>query len=173
MNIHPNPVVQKRRWLILPVLCISLFMVVVDNLIINVALPTLSRELGASTSGLQWIVDSYALVFACLLLAFGALGDRLGRKGVIQFGMVAFVACSVWASFADSTGALIAARGAMGIGAAAIFPATLAIVIDVFRDPVERAKAIGVCLQFREWPSHSARSVVEFYLNISIGVRCS
>ena len=144
MNIHPNPVVQKRRWLILSVLCISLFMVVVDNLIINVALPTLSTELGASTSGLQWIVDSYALVFACLLLAFGALGDRLGRKGVIQFGMVAFVACSVWASFATTTGALIMARGAMGIGAAAIFPATLAIVIDVFRDPIERAKAIGV-----------------------------
>ncbi|MCX6530690.1 MAG: DHA2 family efflux MFS transporter permease subunit [Actinobacteria bacterium] len=144
MNIHPNPVVQKRRWLILPVLCISLFMVVVDNLIINVALPTLSRELGASTSGLQWIVDSYSLVFACLLLAFGALGDRLGRKGVMQFGMVAFVACSVWASFAQSTSSLIIARGAMGVGAAAIFPATLAIVIDIFRDPIERAKAIGV-----------------------------
>ncbi len=111
MNIHPNPIVQKRRWLILPVLCISLFMVVVDNLIINVALPTLSRELGASTSGLQWIVDSYSLVFACLLLAFGALGDRLGRKGVMQFGMVAFVACSVWASFAQSTSSLIIARG--------------------------------------------------------------
>jgi EmrB/QacA subfamily drug resistance transporter len=144
MNIHPNPQVQSRRWLILPVLCISLFMVVVDNLIINVALPTLSTELGASTSGLQWIVDSYALVFACLLLAFGALGDRLGRKGLIQFGMVAFVGCSVWASFAQSTSSLIIARGAMGIGAAAIFPATLAIIIDIFRDPVERAKAIGV-----------------------------
>ena len=103
MNVHPNPQVQARRWLVLPVLCISLFMVVVDNLIINVALPTLSTELGASTSGLQWIVDSYALVFACLLLAFGALGDKLGRKGLIQFGMVAFVGCSVWASFAQST----------------------------------------------------------------------
>ena len=144
MNIHPNPQVQARRWLVLPVLCISLFMVVVDNLIINVALPTLSTELGASTSGLQWIVDSYALVFACLLLAFGALGDKLGRKGLIQFGMVAFVGCSVWASFAQSTSSLIIARGAMGIGAAAIFPATLAIIIDIFRDPIERAKAIGV-----------------------------
>ncbi|NDC45336.1 MAG: MFS transporter [Actinobacteria bacterium] len=70
----------QRRWKILLILCISLFMVVVDNLIINVALPTLSRELGASTSGLQWIVDSYALVFACLLLAFGGLGDRFGRR---------------------------------------------------------------------------------------------
>ena len=119
-------------------------MVVVDNLIINVALPTLSRELGASTSGLQWIVDSYALVFACLLLAFGGLGDRFGRKGAIQIGLIAFMACSVWASFATSTATLIIARGAMGVGAAAVFPATLAILIDVFRDPIERAKAIGV-----------------------------
>ena len=136
--------VYQRRWIILLVLCLSVFMVVVDNLIINVALPTLSRELGATTSGLQWIVDSYALVFACLLLAFGGLGDRFGRKGAIQIGMVAFVLFSVWASFATSTASLIIARGAMGIGAAAIFPATLAIVIDVFRDPIERAKAIGV-----------------------------
>ena len=134
----------QRRWKILLILCISLFMVVVDNLIINVALPTLSRELGASTSGLQWIVDSYALVFACLLLAFGGLGDRFGRKGAMQIGLVVFAACSAWASFADTTGQLIIARGAMGVGAAAVFPATLAILIDVFRDPVERAKAIGV-----------------------------
>ena len=144
MNTHPDQKIHSRRWIILMVLCISLFMVVVDNLIINVALPTLSRELGASTSGLQWIVDSYALVFACLLLAFGGLGDRFGRKGAIQIGMVAFIGCSIWASFATSTATLIIARGAMGIGAAAIFPATLAILIDVFRDPVERAKAIGV-----------------------------
>jgi EmrB/QacA subfamily drug resistance transporter len=144
MNTHPDIKVHERRWIILLVLCISLFMVVVDNLIINVALPTLSRELGASTSGLQWIVDSYALVFSCLLLAFGGLGDRFGRKGAIQVGLVAFMACSVWASFATSTATLIIARGAMGIGAAAVFPATLAILIDVFRDPIERAKAIGV-----------------------------
>jgi EmrB/QacA subfamily drug resistance transporter len=79
-----------------------------------------------------------------LLLAFGGLGDRFGRKGAMQVGLVAFMACSVWASFATSTATLIIARGAMGIGAAAVFPATLAILIDVFRDPIERAKAIGV-----------------------------
>jgi EmrB/QacA subfamily drug resistance transporter len=83
-------------------------------------------------------------VFSCLLLAFGGLGDRFGRKGAIQVGLVAFMACSVWASFATTTTSLILARGAMGIGAAAVFPATLAILIDVFRDPIERAKAIGV-----------------------------
>jgi DHA2 family multidrug resistance protein-like MFS transporter len=83
-------------------------------------------------------------VFSCLLLAFGGLGDRFGRKGAMQVGLVAFMACSVWASFATTTTSLILARGAMGIGAAAVFPATLAILIDVFRDPIERAKAIGV-----------------------------
>ena len=144
MNTELDPKIHARRWMIMLVLCISLFMVVVDNLIINVALPTLSRELGASTSGLQWIVDSYSLIFACLLLAFGGLGDRFGRKGAIQIGLIGFVGCSVWASFATSTSSLIIARGAMGIGAAAVFPATLAIIIDVFRDPIERAKAIGI-----------------------------
>jgi EmrB/QacA subfamily drug resistance transporter len=77
-------------------------------------------------------------------LAFGGIGDRFGRKGAMQVGLVVFMACSVWASFATSTATLIIARGAMGIGAAAVFPATLAILIDVFRDPIERAKAIGV-----------------------------
>jgi EmrB/QacA subfamily drug resistance transporter len=79
-----------------------------------------------------------------LLLAFGGIGDRFGRKGAMQVGLVVFMACSVWASFATSTATLIIARGTMGIGAAAVFPATLAILIDVFRDPIERAKAIGV-----------------------------
>ena len=141
---HPNPAVHARRWWILTILCISIFLVVVDNLIINVAIPTLARELDASTSGLQWIVDSYALVFAGLLLACGGLGDRFGRKLVMQIGMVLFGAFSAWAAFTDTTGSLITARSLMGIGSALVFPSTLAILIDVFRDPVERAKAIGV-----------------------------
>jgi len=86
--VHPDPKVQQRRWWILAILSISVFLVVVDNLIINVAIPTLARELEATTSGLQWIVDSYALVFAGLLLACGGLGDRFGRKIVMQIGMV-------------------------------------------------------------------------------------
>jgi EmrB/QacA subfamily drug resistance transporter len=141
---HPDPAVQRRRWWILVILSLSVFLVVVDNLIINVAIPTLARELGATTSGLQWIVDSYALVFAGLLLACGGLGDRFGRKRVMQIGMFLFGAFSAWAAFTDSTGELIAARGLMGVGAALVFPGTLAILIDVFRDPTERAKAIGV-----------------------------
>jgi EmrB/QacA subfamily drug resistance transporter len=140
---HP-PAPHDNRWVILPVLCLSLFLVVVDNTIVNVALPTLSRELDASTSELQWIVDAYSLVFAGLLLAAGNLGDRLGRKGALQVGLVLFAATSLAASFVGSAPALIAARAAMGIGAALVFPATLAILTNVFTDPVERAKAIGI-----------------------------
>lgn len=144
---HSSPAMAKayeRRWWVMLVLSISLFMVVVDNLIVNVALPTLQRELSATTSGLQWIVDSYALVFSCLLLAGGGLGDRLGRKRALQVGLLLFVIFSTLAAFADSTTSLIVWRGAMGIGAALVFPATLAIITNLFIDPVERAKAIGL-----------------------------
>ena len=136
-------VIHRRRWLILAVLSVSVFLVVVDNTIVNVALPTLNRELGASVSELQWIVDAYSLVFAGLLLAAGGLGDRLGRKGAMQVGLVIFGVTSALGAFATNSGQLIAARGAMGIGAALIFPATLAILTNVFTEPTERAKAIG------------------------------
>jgi EmrB/QacA subfamily drug resistance transporter len=136
---HPDP----RRWAVLAVLCLSVFLVVVDNTIVNVALPTFARELGASTSQLQWIVDAYALVFAGLLLAGGSLGDRVGRKGTMQVGLVLFALTSLAAALASTAGQLIAARAAMGIGAALVFPATLAILTNVFTDPTERAKAIG------------------------------
>ena len=135
---------HPRRWAILPILCLSLFLVVVDNTIVNVALPTLSRDLQATTSQLQWIVDAYSLVFAGLLLAAGSLGDRFGRKGALQLGLVLFAGTSILASFATTASQLIAARAAMGIGAALVFPATLAILTNVFVDPVERAKAIGL-----------------------------
>jgi EmrB/QacA subfamily drug resistance transporter len=136
--------VHRRRWAILAILSLSVFLVVVDNTIVNVALPTLSRELGATTSELQWIVDAYSLVFAGLLLVGGSLGDRLGRKGALQIGLVAFGLTSVLAALSDSPAQLIAARGAMGVGAALVFPATLAILTNVFTDPGERAKAIGM-----------------------------
>jgi EmrB/QacA subfamily drug resistance transporter len=136
--------IHRRRWAILGVLVTSVFLVVVDNTIVNVALPTLSRELGATTSQLQWIVDAYALVFAGLLLAFGSLGDRYGRKGAMQIGLVLFGATSIWAAFSGTAEGLIAARAAMGVGAALVFPATLAILSNVFTDPSERAKAIGI-----------------------------
>lgn len=139
-----HSIAYERRWWVLLVLSASVFMVVVDNLIINVALPTLQRELDASTTSLQWIVDSYALVFAGLLLAGGGIGDRLGRKRSMQAGLVLFAVFSAFGAFAGSSNELIAWRGAMGIGAALIFPATLAIITNLFIDPVERAKAIGI-----------------------------
>ena len=87
----PDPAADRRRWGILAILCLSVFLIVLDNTIINVALPSLNRELGATTSQLQWIVDAYTLVFAGLLLAAGSLGDRLGRKGALQIGLVLFL----------------------------------------------------------------------------------
>ncbi|MGA0878021.1 MAG: MFS transporter, partial [Ilumatobacteraceae bacterium] len=134
----------ERRWWVMVILSASVFLVVVDNLIVNVALPTLQRELDASVTSLQWIVDAYALVFACLLLAGGGIGDRLGRKRSLQVGLVLFAIFSGLAAFAGSVQSLIIWRGAMGIGAALVFPATLAIITNLFVDPIERAKAIGL-----------------------------
>ncbi len=135
---------NPRRWQILAVLCVSLFVIVMDNTIVNVALPTLARELEAGTSSLQWIVDAYTLVFAGLLLAAGGLGDRFGRKGALLAGLLLFGAFSAAGAFASNSGQLIAARGLMGVGAALIFPTTLAIVVNVFTEPRERAAAIGI-----------------------------
>jgi EmrB/QacA subfamily drug resistance transporter len=135
---------NPARWWVLGILCLSLFMVVVDNTIVNVALPTLSEELGATTSNLQWIVDAYTLVFSALLLAFGYFGDRHGRRLALQAGLVVFAITSGLAALSQTTAQLIGARALMGIGAALIFPATLAIIISVFTDVKERATAIGI-----------------------------
>ena len=135
--------VFRRRWAILAVLCLSVFLAVVDNTIVNVALPSISEQLQASTSQLQWIVDGYSLVFAMLLLVGGSLGDRYGRKGALQLGIAAFAAFSVLAGLADSTDMLILGRCLMGLAAALVFPATLAILTNTFTDRRERAAAIG------------------------------
>ena len=132
-----------KRWWTLVVLCLSLVIVVVGNTVLNVAIPTLVRELEASNSALQWVVDAYALVFAGLLLTAGALGDRFGRKGALTIGLLIFGAASTAAAFASSVGQLIALRGVMGIGAALIMPSTLSILTNVFA-PHERAKAIAI-----------------------------
>jgi EmrB/QacA subfamily drug resistance transporter len=133
-----------RRWLILAVLCLSVFLVVVDNTIVNVALPTLNKHLGASITSLQWIVDAYSLAFAGLLLAGGGIGDRLGRKGTMQVGLVFFGVFSAAAAASHSTGTLITSRALMGVAAAFIFPASLAILTSVFPDHSERQKALGI-----------------------------
>src|SRR6185295_313463 len=136
--------VHDRRWMILAVLCLSLFISVLDDTIMNVTLPSLVRQLGATTSQLQWIVDAFALVFAGLLLAAGSLADRFGRKPALLTGLALFATFSALGAAASTSGQLIAARALMGIGAALIFPTTLAILSNVFTDAKERAQAIGI-----------------------------
>ena len=133
----------QRRWLILAVLCFSLLVIVLDNSILNVAIPTIVKELGATNSQLQWIIDSYTLVFAGLLLTAGSLGDRYGRRGALQLGFLVFGIGSLASALASSADQLIATRAFMGIGGALIMPATLSIITNVFPDE-ERGRAIGV-----------------------------
>jgi EmrB/QacA subfamily drug resistance transporter len=135
--------IHRRRWATLMVLSLSLVIIGLDNTILNVALPTLVRELGATASQLQWMVDAYILVFAGLLLTMGALGDRFGRKLALTVGLVIFGLSSVAAAFSDSANTLIGARAVMGVGGALIMPATLSIVTNVFEGR-ERGRAIAV-----------------------------
>jgi EmrB/QacA subfamily drug resistance transporter len=142
-------VAHRRRWFTLLVLCLSLMVIGLDNTILNVALPTLGKTvrlggLAATESQLQWIVDGYTIVFAGLLLTAGSLGDRFGRYGALAFGLGVFCAGSAAASQATSPSMLITLRCVMGIGGAFIMPSTLSILTNVFTDPRERGRAIGV-----------------------------
>jgi len=128
----------------LTVICLSVFVISVDATIVNVALPTLSRELGADTAQLQWIVDAYTLVMSGLMLSAGSLSDRYGRRGWLSSGLALFAITSAIAAQANSAEQLIAARAAMGVGAAVIFPTTLGLITNIFTNPVQRAKAIGL-----------------------------
>jgi EmrB/QacA subfamily drug resistance transporter len=134
--------VNERRWWIFAVVCLSLLVIIMDNTILNVVLPTLVRTLGASESQLQWFVDAYTLVFAGLLLTAGSLSDRYGRKLALMAGQLLFAAGSLWAALCGSADLLIAARTVMGLGAALIMPSTLSIITAVFSGP-ERGRAIG------------------------------
>ena len=125
-------------------LCVSLLIVSLDNTILNVALPVIVRTLQASSSSLQWIVDSYAIVFAGLLLVAGSLGDRVGRKWVFMAGLLVFAAGSAISAFSGNADRLIAARAFMGIGGAAIMPSTLSILTNTFTEARARARAIGI-----------------------------
>jgi EmrB/QacA subfamily drug resistance transporter len=138
-----DPKVHARRWKTLSVLSLSLVIIGLDTTILNVALPTLQDEFNASPSKLQWMVDSYLLVFAGLLLVFGTLGDRLGRKLALQAGISIFGLASLGALVADSADQVIAVRAAMGVGAALIMPATLSIIANVFSGE-ERGRAIAI-----------------------------
>ena len=173
--------VHQRRWITLAVLCASLLVIVMDNTILNVAIPSLVQNLGATNSQLQWIIDSYTLVFAGLLLTAGSMGDRFGRKRALRVGIIIFCVGSALSALAGSPAQLIATRGLMGIGGALIMPSTLSILTNVFRAPRERAQAIaiwagfsgiavalgpiigGILLAHFEWSS-------VFWVNIPIGI---
>src|SRR5271167_4379948 len=143
-NFPRPPVFRDHPIAALAAICLSVFVISVDATIVNVALPTLSRELNADTAQLQWIVDAYTLVMAGLLLSVGSLSDRYGRRGWLSGGLAAFAMTSVVAAQANSAEALIVGRAAMGVGAAVIFPTTLGLITNIFTDPIRRAKAIGL-----------------------------
>lgn len=136
--------VASHRYVVLAILGAALALISLDNTIVNVALPSMQESLGASTAELQWVVDAYSVLFAGTLLLAGTLSDRFGRRRSLIFGLAVFAAASFAAGLVSSASALIACRAVMGIGAAFIMPSTLSILAQVFTDPAERARAIGI-----------------------------
>src|SRR5947209_7960487 len=135
---------MRSKPMILVALLLAAFVINLDTTIVNVALPALVRELHATTTQLQWVIDAYNLVFAALLLTFGSLSDRFGRKGMLLAGLAVVGAASLAGGFTTTPEQLIAARAVMGLGAAMTFPATLSLISNVFTERKERARAIGL-----------------------------
>src|SRR6058998_2395814 len=135
---------MRHKPLILASLLLATFVISVETMLVNVALPTLVRELHATDSQLQWVVDAYNLVFAASVLAAGSLSDRFGRKGMLLAGLVVFGAASFAGGLTDDPGQLIATRAVMGVGSAMVFPSTLSLLSNVFTERGERARAIGL-----------------------------
>ncbi|MCG6495425.1 MFS transporter [Kitasatospora sp. A2-31] len=134
----------RRRWTVLAVCALSMFLVGLDTTIVNVGLPAIGAGLGTGTRGLEWVVDAYTVVLASLLIVSGALADRFGRRRVFRCGLVLFGASSLVCALAPSLGVLVAARAVQGIGASMLSPVALAIVVAALPDPKERARAIGI-----------------------------
>ena len=145
--LHEDPVIHRRRWFLLGIMCLSLVMVVMSVAGLNVALPSMQGDLDASASALQWIVDAYALVFAALLLPAGALGDRFGRKRALLLGLVVFAGGSVVGGLATGATQVVVGRVITGVGAAFVMPATLSLLTTIF-PPEERRKAIATWAGF-------------------------
>jgi EmrB/QacA subfamily drug resistance transporter len=135
---------HRRRMLVLAICCMSLLIVSLDNTVLNVALPSMQRDLHASTSGLQWTIDAYTLVLASLLMLAGSTADRIGRKRVFAAGLVVFTLGSVLCSLAPNLQALVAFRTVQAVGGSMLNPVAMSIITNTFTDPRERARAIGV-----------------------------
>src|SRR5436189_1924247 len=133
---------DNRRWWTLAAMCFALFMVMLDNTVVNVALPSIQKDLGATVSGLEWTVNAYTLAFAVLLVTGGRLGDLFGRRRMFLFGVVTFAASSAFVGFSQTDTWLVAGRAFQGIGAAFMMPGTLSIISNTF-PAEERGKAIG------------------------------
>ncbi|GHF42256.1 MFS transporter [Streptomyces mashuensis] len=140
---HPHPHRNPTRWLVLGVICLAQLTVLLDNTILTVAVPSLTKEMGATTADVQWMLNAYSLVQAGLLLAAGNAADRYGRKKLLALGLALFGAGSLVAALSQTTGQLIAARAGMGVGGALLMTTTLAVVVQIFDDE-ERPKAIGL-----------------------------
>jgi MFS transporter, DHA2 family, multidrug resistance protein len=145
--LHEDPAIHARRWFLLGVMCLSLVMVVMGVSGLNTAIPSIQRDLNATATDLQWIFDSYAIVFAGMLLTAGALGDRFGRKRALMFGLAVFGIGAVIGTFATTSTAVIVSRSVMGLGAAFVMPSTLSLLTSIF-PPHERRKAIALWAGF-------------------------
>lgn len=140
----PAPLSSRERWTVLAVCALGMFLVGLDTTVVNVGLPAVGRGLDTDTRGLAWIVDSYTVTLAGLLVVSGALADRFGRRRVFRTGLVVFGLASLACATAPTLGVLVAARAVQGAGASMLSPVALAIVVGVMPDPRERARAIGV-----------------------------
>ena len=135
---------RRRRLLVLAICCMSLFIAGLASTIVNVALPSIQRDLHAPVSGLQWTVDAYTLILASFLILSGSIGDRVGRRRIFQTGLVLFILGSLLCSLAPGLGWLVAFRVLQAIGGSMLNPVALSIISNTFTDPAERARAIGI-----------------------------
>src|SRR5207342_3497111 len=135
---------SRTRWLALIVLCLGDLMIVLDTTIVNVALPSIRDDLGFSETSLAWVVNAYLLTFGGFLLLGGRLGDLYGHRRLFLIGLALFTAASLACGVSTSQGLLVAARAVQGLGGAVIDAVALSLIVDLFRDPDERAKAMGI-----------------------------